>query len=246
MSSARSVLALAATIALLPWASRAVPLDVSDPTLRTVLVEFEISSAPDTVGATFSAPLPATYAASGNTGTLSMPGATYESVVDLLDYFGFPLIPSTSDDFELSIDLTTLAATAQPMTFQVDIDVQGVPQQTGIVTRSLGTDATAGFVFVASAPGVPVFCTSDPPAPFPPCTLVPGSAYDPATGLLNAVGSDALVAPDVSLTAFSRAGDLRLSEIPEPVTALLLGSGFLALALRARPGGLRDAQVLFR
>ena len=58
-------------------------------------------------------------------------GASFESVAQLLDYFGFPLVPSSSDDFVVAIDLITLGASVQPLTYQVDIDLQGVPQQIG-------------------------------------------------------------------------------------------------------------------
>jgi hypothetical protein len=69
------------------------------------------------------------------------------------------------------------------------------------------------------------------------------------TGTLNTVGSDHLVAPDIDLRSFSRAGDLRLSElgavtvpaIPgfafafSVAAAVLVGLGHVA-ALRRRSG----------
>ena len=75
-----------------------------------------------------------------------------------------------------------------------------------MVTRNLDTTSLAGVV--PTPQGIPAFCTENPPPPFPPCTPVPGAPLDLVTGQANAVGSDALVAPDISFTAFSRAGDL--------------------------------------
>lgn len=64
----------------------------------------------------------------------------------------------------------------------------------------------------------------------------------------GAVGSDDLVAPDFHFTSLSRAGDLRLSEVPEPSTVAMLytglvGFGFaLALFLALSPSCARSAR----
>ena len=134
------------------------------------------------------------------------------------------LISGSASDFTLDIDLTTMEATAQPLSYQVLITDPVPFPQNGTVTRDLSTTATAGFAFLPQFPGFPFFCDT--------CTLVPGAPYDPATGKINAVGSDHLVAPDIpSLTSFSRAGDLRLSESPAQAVPALSTYGLWGLAV---------------
>lgn len=61
--------------------------------------------------------------------------------------------------------------------------------------------------------------------------IVPGAPYDPTTGKINAVGSDQLVAPDINLLGFSRAGDLRLTESSAQPIPALSTYGLLGLAV---------------
>ena len=215
---------------LAPALAGAQPLDLADPTPRTIQVEFEISVDPATVGQTFSESFEATYSATGNTGTVLVSGAVYESAIEThdLDYFDsmmiWSLISGSASDFELEIDLTTLEATAQLLSYQVLITDPVPFPQIGSVTRDLSTTATAGFAFPPQFPGFPFFCDT--------CLLVPGAAYDPATGKINAVGSDHLVAADIpSLAGFSRAGDLRLSESPAQAVPALSSYGLWGLAV---------------
>ena len=193
-------------------------------------MEFEISVDPGTVGQTYSESFDARYSATGNTGTVVIFRAVYESAIQThdLDYFDtmmiWALISGSASDFTLDIDLTTMEATAQPLSYQVLITDPVPFPQNGIVTRGLSTTATAGFAFLPQFPGFPFFCDT--------CTLVPGAPYDPATGKINAVGSDHLVAPDIpSLTSFSRAGDLRLSESPAQAVPALSTYGLWGLAV---------------
>jgi hypothetical protein len=155
--------------------------------------------------------------------------AVYEAAIETrdLDYFdtmiSWSLISGSASDFTLEIDLTTMEATAQAVSYQVLITSPVPFPQNGTVTRDLSTTATAGFAFLPQFPGFPFFCDT--------CTLVPGAPYDPATGKIHAVGSDDLVAPDIpSLTGFSRAGDLRLSESPVRVVPMLSTYGLWGLA----------------
>jgi hypothetical protein len=214
--------------ALVPALAGAEPLDVSDPTPRTIQIEFEISVNPATAGQTWSAPFEATYSATGNTGTVVVSASEYASAIAThdLDYFGvlmsWSLVPGSATAFRLDIDLSTLEATAQTASYEVLLTGLPVPDQFGTVTRELSTTATAGFAFLPQFPGFPFFCT--------PCIPVPGGPYNPATGTLNAVGSDVLDAPDVDLQSFSRAGDLRLSELPAPAVPAVSGYGLLGLA----------------
>ena len=176
-------------------------------------MEFEVSTAPQAIGQIYSTPFAATYSASGTIGTVVISAAEYESILLALgfDYFDLAVVASlvigSAFDFTLDIDLTTLEGTAQPFSYQMSIT--DPVQQLGTVTRNLSTTATAGFGVDPSIPGFPFFCT----LPLPTCLPVPGAPYDPLTGKINAVGSGQLVAPDIDLTSFSRAGDLRFSEV---------------------------------
>ena len=206
------------------------PLNLADPTPRAIQVQFEISVDPGIIGQTYSESYVATYSATGNTGTVVISSAVYEAAIQThdLDYFDtmmtWSLISGSASDFTLDIDLTTREATAQPLSYQVLITDPVPFPQNGTVTRDLSTIATAGFAFLPQFPGFPFFCDT--------CTLVPGVTYDQATGKINAVGTDALVAPDIpSLTGFSRAGDLRLSESPEQVVPALSTYGLWGLAV---------------
>ena len=230
MAPARFVVWAALICWLSPAPAWAQPLDLADPTPRTIRVEFEISVDPGTVGQTYSEPFVSSYSATGNTGTVVIPGAVYESAIQThdLDYFDtmmtWSLVGGSASDFTLDIDLTTLEATAQPLGYEVSITDPVPFPQNGTVTRELSTTATAGFAFLPQFPGFPFFCDT--------CTLVPGAPYDPATGKLNAVGSDHLVAPDIpSLTGFSRAGDLRLSESPARAVPASSSYGLWGLAV---------------
>jgi hypothetical protein len=200
----------------------------SDP--RAIQVEFEVSVDPGTVGQTYSGPFDATYSATGNTATVVIPGAVYETAIQThdLDYFDsvmtWSLVGGSASSFSLEIDLTTRQATAQPLSYQVVISDPVPFPQIGTVTRDLSTLAAAGFAFLPEFPDFPFFCDT--------CTLVPAAAYDPATGIINAVGSDHLVAPDIpSLAGFSRAGDLRLSERPAGAVPALSTYGLWSLAV---------------
>jgi hypothetical protein len=214
---------------LTPAPIRAEPLDVADPTPRAIQVELEVSTAPETIGKIYSPPFAATYSASGNTGTVVISAAEYESILLALgfDYFDLAVVASliigSASDFTLDIDLTTLEGTAQPFRYQMSIT--NPVQQIGTVTRNLSTTATAGFGYNPAIPGFPFFCTT--------CFLVPGAPYDPITGKINAVGSGELIAPDIDLTSFSRAGDLRFSEIEATAVPGLarLGLGGLVVLL---------------
>lgn len=202
---------------LLPAPARAEPVDLADPTPRAIQVEFEVSDDPAVVGQTWSAPFEATYSAAGNVGTVVIPAPVYTAAIRThdLDYydllFAWSLVLGSASSFRLDIDLTTLEATAQTAGYQIAIDNPSIPPQNGTLTRDLATTTTAGYTLHPSFGDFPLFCDSDEIVP---CLFVPGAPYDPATGELNAVGLDFLDAPDIQVNGFSRAGDLRLSEMP--------------------------------
>ena len=208
---------------LTPALAGAQPLNVADPTPRTIRVQFEISDNPLLVGQTYSEPVDAQYSVTGNIGMVVIPHATYEAAIQTqdLDYFGllttWSLIGGSASDFALDIDLTTLEAVVVPHTYQVSIT--SPVQQVGTVSRVLFSTNTAGFGYFPGYGTFPFFTTT----PCGTCALVPGAPYDPITGKVNAVGRDRLVAPDITLNSFSRVGDLRLSEIPTPGVPALSG-----------------------
>ena len=85
------------------------------------------------------------------------------------------------------------------------------------------TTGTAGFQAVQISPGffVVIFCEG--PTVFGPCTIVPGSSYDQATGEFTMVGDDTLDHPDITDPRFARyfaSNTFRLREAPFGVPSL--------------------------
>jgi hypothetical protein len=217
------------------------PLDVTDPTPRSVLVQVERSSNLATVGQSFGPAFPATWSASGGTGTLTISAATHEQ----MRAGGLDAVPGTFTPIVISIDLASLAATTQ--------QASGAQASGGIsfsfIQRSLGTTTTGGF----AGPSVPpLFCTSqaqiDQTCSFVPsfcgqtCTLVPGSAYSPATGRVNLIGSETQSGCDGSFCQgpfdmFTPRGDLRITEAAQipalPGVAVIALFALLAASARA-------------
>ena len=226
-------LARIAALALAPAAALAEPLDVLDPTPRSVLVEREISTDPATVGQSYGPPVPATYSASGGTGTLVIP---IESHQTLRGGPAIPPVPGSYTPIVISIDLATGAATSQPAAGAH----AGGGQTFSFAVNALSTSAPGGFVgpqfpplFCASQAEVDAQCPTFPPICGKTCFLVPGAAYDPLTGEINLVGSETQQGCDGTFcqgpfTMFSTQGDLRFSEgpdvpaLPAPAAALLL------------------------
>jgi hypothetical protein len=214
------------------------PLDVSDPTPRNVFVQVEQSASLGTVGQTFGPAFPATYSASGNTGTLTVSAATHEQM--RTQGTSFLPVPDTFTPIAVQIDLTNLEATS-PMAGGVMSDGALV---LSFSQNMLGTTTTAGYMG-PSAP--PLFCTSqaevDMACMFFPifcgqsCILVPGDAYDPGTGKVNLVGRETQTGCDGSFCDgpfdfFTQRGDLRLTEAAE-VPALPGLAPFALLGLLA-------------
>ena len=215
------------------------PLDVSDPTPRTVFVQIESSSNRATVGQTFGPAFPATYSASGNTGTLTISIATHEQ----MRTDGFTPVPGTFTPLVFEIDRTTLQATSQVASGALGSGQAGF----SFTQQVLGTTTTAGFM----GPSVPpLFCTSqaqvDQICMFVPsfcgqtCTIVPGSAYDPGTGEVNLVGRETQTGCDGGMCQgpfdfFTERGDLRLTEGAE--VPVLPGLAPLALFALLVAGG---------
>ena len=235
--------ALALLLGLAPLAARAqgAPLDVLDPSPRSVLVQVENSSNLATVGQSFGPAFPATWSVSGNTGTLTISAATHEQMRS----GGLDPVPGTFTPILIEIDLTSLEASS-PI-------ASGALASGGIsfsfVQQALGSTTTGGFagpsvppLFCSSQAQIDQICQSVPSFCGQTCTLVPGSAYDPVSGRVNLVGRETQSGCDGSLCQgpfdfFTPRGDLRLTEAAEipalpGLTAVAL-FGLLAASARA-------------
>jgi hypothetical protein len=239
----RAALSTALALPLLASAAHAqagAPLDVSDPTPRTVLVQVETSTNFAIVGQTFGPAFPASYAVSGNIATLTITAETHEQMRDGSFYMA---VPGTFSPLVIEIDRTTLEATSEPAYGVLDV---GFP--ISFTQQTLGTTTLGGFV----GPGVgPLFCTSQQAIDDAcqlwgqfcglTCTLVPGDAYDPGSGRANLIGIETQTGchgPCQTFDYFTPQGDLRLTEavqIPAlPGLAPLVLVGWLAAAARVR------------
>ncbi len=224
-------------------ADAAVPLRILDTTSRAAFVEIESSSNIDTVGQSFGGPVyPATYSATGSTGTLVISATTHEAM-----YAGnFPApVPGSFTPIVIEIDLATRHGTSQ---------VAGGAFASGPATGSftqgvLRSDSVVGVIVsgvppftCASQAQVDTLCSFAPQFCGKTCSLVSGVAYEPTSGRLNLVGSRTETGCDGGIcqgpfSFFTPRGDLRLSE-PNPApavpslapwaTALLLGAILLS------------------
>lgn len=241
----RKLILVAALVCAHASASLAAPpLDVQNPTPRTVLVEWENSTDLSAVGVSYAPPVDASYSASGNVGTLVIPIASHETIRSAI---GVPL-PGTFSSVTIEIDLTTLEATSQTANGSI---ATGDGSHGVIFTQNpLSSSGTGGYA--TSAGGVPfaAFCTSQadvdalcttiPSFCSATCQLVASDAYEASSGEVNMVGSDdatfcvpGCIGP---LVIFSQWGDLRFSEAPKPVPSvgpialLMLGGAVIASA----------------
>lgn len=233
---------LACALGMLPpiAAGAAEPLDVGDPTTRTVRVHFERSFGdPAAVAQVFGEGFPALWSVHGNVGRIAMSIPTHEAGRESLQGLGLTAIPTTFAPFVVEIDLTTLEATSLATTGALSNGTQGL----GFSTRVLDTTAVGGFVGPDTGP---LFCTSqqqvDDFCPYWPvlcgqtCTLVPGAAYDPQTGTLNLIGSEEQTGCDGAacfgpFEMFATTGDLMLTESAAAVPAASLPARALLVLL---------------
>jgi hypothetical protein len=230
-------IAAALCLALALGATRAVgePLDPFDATPRPIRVELETSTNLDVVGATFGAPVDASYAVSGGIGTITIPIASHEQ---MRDNGGLPPVPGTYTPLVIHIDLSDLSASSESASGTVGV---GSLFQSFLM-HPLGSDTLAGHF---SNQNTPLFCTSQadvdaacqqtPSLCGQTCVIVPGAAYDPVTGKLNMVGAETISGCDGSLCIgpfvfFSQHGDLRFTEAPAPVIPALGASASALLA----------------
>ena len=145
---------------LTPALAGAQPLNLADPTPRTIRVEFEISLDPLAVGQTYSESVDAQYTVTGNIGTVVIPRAVYESAIQTqnLDYFGsmltWSLVSGSASDFTLDIDLATLEVGRCPSYLS---DIDHVPRPTNGNGQPGPEQHHYGRVCLsASVPGIPL------------------------------------------------------------------------------------------
>jgi hypothetical protein len=226
----------AASLLLPPMAFAAVvPLRVDDATPRPVYIQVENSSNLASVGQSFGPAFPATYSAAGGVGTLTVDPQTFSQ----FEPIAIPPVPGSFTSFVIQIDLATKHASSQPASG----GYAGGGQSQSFTLHPLASAAILGF----TQPGIPPlacvsqqqvddWCTIVPIFCGKTCTLVPGSAYDPASGELNLVGSESVSGCDGGFCQgpfefFSGRGDLRLTEDFVPPVPALSPSGAIALAL---------------
>jgi hypothetical protein len=171
-------------------------------------------------------------------GELVISAADYESyLAEVMDSPGGARVGGSFSDVTLSIEIATGSVTADPITGQVDVMVGPFAD----LLRTLGTDLTAGsqVVQIPPDPSITIFC--DGPTVFGPCTIVPGSSYDPLTGQFTMVGDDTLDHPDITDPRFGKyfaSNTFEVSEAPFGLPGL--GPwGYLALATAIVCAGFR-------
>jgi hypothetical protein len=233
-------------------AAQEIPLQIVDATPRAILVRFEQSIDPASVGQTFGPAWPAAWSVSAGVGRVELSAETHGLARSAGEGLGFAPVPGSFAPIAIEIDLATLEATSEP----TGGALTSGPLSLGFATRALASAATAGFI----APDAgEFFCTSQqqiddlcPIIPFlcgKTCTVVPGEPFDPVTGMLNLVGSESQQGCDGGLCSgpferFARTGDLLLVELSAPgvpaasrplrAGLVLLLATLGALALRKR------------
>jgi len=230
--------ALLVSVALGAANAGAAPLNLADTTTREIHVEIEVSSDPATVGTSYGSPIPATYSVAAGSGTVVIADEDYEAWANV---DGLAI-----SDVVFRIDLATRAAT---LVTAIGSVVQPFASFDFIWT--LGSERTAGFVEADSFPQlhcesqaqIDALCPIVPQLCAATCVLVPGAAYDPATGKLNMVGFDRQAGCGetgcLTIDLFNRNGDLRLTEasaaaVPAsgPLAGPVLAAALLWLAVR--------------
>jgi len=197
---------------------KAEPLDLGDPTARSIVVEFETSSDLSTVGAQFGEPVPATYSVAGGLATIEIAGETFEALASSGSF------QVESSDIVIEIDTATGSGAV--------VSASGTatsPFAAYTWSWTLDTGRTGGWIDGASLG--PLYCESqaqvDELCGFIPsfcgatCEIVPGAVYAPGTGTINMVGFEFQdgcgESGCLAVGLFTGRGDLRLSEAASPV-----------------------------
>jgi predicted dienelactone hydrolase len=157
------------------------------------------------------------FLSDGSTATLRVPALAVERRLLTAGPLQVrPFVPGSATEALLAIDVATGAvAVAYGFTAPVLLGELGP----FAVEVEQASDAVGGFL--------PSFRFCDTP---PRCIFVPGEPYDPATGLLLAIGPGTADGVGSTLVVF----DAELSEVPEPGDAALLLGALFAWARRRR------------
>jgi hypothetical protein len=203
-------LATAATAAT----ADAAPMNLHNETPRWVAVEFEISPAerPGQQDFRYTQKLPAWVEPAERPGLLRIttPGWAIETVVLANE----APVPGSFSDFVWTLDVTTGEVLEARVSGEVvrELDIGFFRQEVGTrIEVVMTTREVAGYRAPTSLLGQTLHrhcrdASRD-------CTLVPGEAYDEATGHVNAVGTVAASAAGVEARTFSPLGEARFSEI---------------------------------
>jgi hypothetical protein len=231
----------------------AVPVDLSDPTLRTIQVELEGSpcnpSTPDIAscrimasdpGAVFNTVLSASFEIVAGEAIVTIAGGDWQQVLYTQQGMGSTaphapgILPGTTSDAVLTFDVATGLPTAWDWTSTLHFSVLGMWLDIPL-TNTMAP--SPNDVYFRSFLGTPLAlnCVGvGGPAPGPgQCTSLGEThlAYDPLTGTITALGA---VANGIVRPAWGPA-DWRLSEVvPEPAPLVLLAAGALGLVRLGR------------
>lgn len=248
-----------ATLVAAP-AAQAIPVDVSDPTLRAISIDVETTSCDPVAGvanhaaerancvtfasdpgATFGATLDAIFSVSGTTATVSVAAADWEQLLfanqGMSDGVSLGIVPATTSDATLTFDTVTGDVLSWDWTSQIIVVFLGQLAITG----SLGSEPNdvyfrnvfGNFVSVNcnAVPGVIAIAPASPECDAAFFTPVNHIPYDPVTGTITAL-VDVITGPPQLIRAAWAPTDWRMNEVvvPEPGAALLLGSFGASLA----------------
>jgi len=194
---------IALLLCLASWSFSAIaagPLDLSDPTPRSIdlSVDQDVSDLA-LVGGAYSLPFDASFTSDGAVATVSIPGATVESLIT--DVFNglAAAVPGSFSDYVISIDVNTNAVLSAAATGQISSPIGNLA-----VTHRATSSEVSGFTITdLLGAQVPIYCTAGSD-----CTLVQGLPFDPETGTANAVGE----VNATLVSVFTPFGDVRLTE----------------------------------
>jgi hypothetical protein len=248
-------LGIALAFVLVTGTASAQPFDITDTTMRSVLIDIEGSADPLIVGTDAAATFPGgftnqltwVWSSDGTTGTISIAVSDLEA---LLVALGVPVDPPGNWTSSVTIDIAT--GEGEFTAFGTG-DFNGVPpldtldlgfRSGGGPYPPLGVPGNqAGYEEDSLAPGALLFCTDLVSFAGPggcgastdggnqtfgrPFGLVPDYAYIPASGLINMTGMS--FPSTSSAPTFSEGGDWMLTELPEPDGLAMLTSGIALL-----------------
>jgi hypothetical protein len=251
-------LAAAASITLTAASASAIPVDVTDGTLRPILVELETSSCSGAAGlidpvgerascltaasdpaAVFGASVVGSFEVLAGVATVTIAGPDWEAIVASSQGISTgPTVPGVIPGTVSAAVLTFDAATGAPLSFgwtatlKIPVLLIDIPIS-GVLAAAPNDVYFATFFGNDLALNCVTGAGPTAPAPVAPqCTGTPVShdPYDPLTGTITALAG---VVNGIAREAWAPA-DFRLSALPEPGSLWLVASAALGLALLRR------------